>query len=117
MSEGVPEGWEITPLGAATEVVNGRAYKLTEWEDFGTPVIRLQNLTQKGGNFYFSNLELPEKQFCHKGDLLFMWSASFGPYIWWGDKAIFHYHIWKMVPDAELLNRKFLYFYLLQKTE
>ncbi|MDA9927010.1 restriction endonuclease subunit S [Amylibacter sp.] len=117
MSEMVPEGWRISPLGAATEVVNGRAYKLTEWEDFGTPVIRLQNLTQKGGSFYFSNLELPEKQFCHKGDLLFMWSASFGPYIWWGDKAIFHYHIWKMVPDLELLNRKFLYFYLLQKTE
>jgi type I restriction enzyme S subunit len=46
-----------------------------------------------------------------------MWSASFGPYIWWGNKAIFHYHIWKMVPQETKLNKTFLYFYLSQKTQ
>ena len=75
MSSVVPEGWKITPLGEMTDVINGRAYKLTEWEDFGVPVIRLQNLTQKGGSFYYSNLKLPEKQYCQQGDLLFMWSV------------------------------------------
>ncbi|MDB4068486.1 restriction endonuclease subunit S [Pseudomonadales bacterium] len=117
MSSAVPDGWEIKPLGEMTDVINGRAYKLTEWEDFGVPVIRLQNLTQKGGSFYYSNLKLPEKQYCHHGDLLFMWSASFGPYIWWGNKAIFHYHIWKMIPQETKLNKTFLYFYLSQKTQ
>ena len=94
----VPDGWGVKRLGETTEVINGRAYKLTEWEDSGTPVIRLQNLTQRGGVFYYSTLKLPEKQYCQNGDLLFMWSASFGPLVWWGDTAIYHYHIWKMIP-------------------
>ena len=113
----IPKSWEVTELKNTTEVINGRAYKLTEWEDSGIPVIRLQNLTQKGGKFYFSNLKLPEKQYCFKDDLLFMWSASFGPYLWWGDKAIYHYHIWKMVPNESRLNKMFLYIYLLKITD
>lgn len=104
-------------LGSIVEVINGRAYKLSEWEDQGTPVIRLQNLTQRGGSFYYSNLQLPDKQYCNKGDLLFMWSASFGPYIWWGDKSIFHYHIWKMIPKSDSLSKDYLYLLLQDKTQ
>ena len=104
-------------LGSIVEVINGRAYKLSEWEDYGTPVVRLQNLTQRGGSFYYSNLQLPDKQYCNKGDLLFMWSASFGPYIWWGEKAIFHYHIWKMIPKSDLLSKDYLYLLLQDKTQ
>ena len=104
-------------LGSVVEVINGRAYKLTEWENEGTPVIRLQNLTKQGGSFYYSNLRLPEKQYCEKGDLLFMWSASFGPHIWWGEKAIYHYHIWKMVPKCNSLLKDYLYLFLQYKTE
>ena len=106
-----------TSLGETVEIINGRAYKLTEWENHGTPVIRLQNLTNHGGDFYYSNLCLPEKQYCNKGDLLFMWSGSFGPYIWWGEKAIYHYHIWKMIPKNNLLLKDFLYLFLSYKTD
>ena len=112
-----PSTWKNLPLGVVAEVINGRAYKLSEWEQSGTPVIRLQNLTQGGGSFYYSKLDLPKKQYCEKGDLLFMWSASFGPYIWWGDKAIFHYHIWKMLPKDGLIDKKYLYYQLLEITE
>ena len=82
MIEGAEEESTECLLGNIVQVINGRAYKLSEWEDEGTPVIRLQNLTQRGGTFYYSNLPLPEKHYCNKGDLLFMWSASFGPHIW-----------------------------------
>tara|TARA_Y100001968_G_scaffold330041_1_gene380825 strand:- start:561 stop:1715 length:1155 start_codon:yes stop_codon:yes gene_type:complete len=112
-----PSTWKNSPLGVVVEVINGRAYKFSEWEKSGTPVIRLQNLTQGGGRFYYSKLNLPKKQYCKKGDLLFMWSASFGPYIWWGDKAIFHYHIWKMLPKDGFIDKKYLYYQLLEKTE
>ena len=112
-----PSSWKQLPLGVVTELINGRAYKSSEWERSGTPVIRLQNLTQGGGSFYYSKLDLPKKQYCEKGDLLFMWSGSFGPYIWWGDKAIFHYHIWKMLPKDGLIEKEYLYYQLLEKTE
>jgi type I restriction enzyme S subunit len=46
-----------------------------------------------------------------------MWSASFGAYIWWGDKAIFHYHIWKIIPDEKNIRKLFLYHYLGKITE
>jgi type I restriction enzyme S subunit len=117
MMQGAEEDSTERALGSIVEVINGRAYKLTEWESEGTPVIRLQNLTKQGGNFYYSNLQLPEKQYCEKGDLLFMWSASFGPHIWWGERAIYHYHIWKMVPKDNALLKDYLYLVLQHKTE
>ena len=110
------DDWEEVALGDVAEIINGRAYKLSEWETSGNPVIRLQNLTQRGGVFYFSNLVLPEKQYCTKGDLLYMWSATFGPHIWWGEKAIFHYHIWKIEPN-ERIDKRFLFYLLDAKTQ
>lgn len=112
----IPEDWHVAKLGAATSFINGRAYALHEWEKSGTPVIRLQNLTGRGDEFYYSNLSLPEKQYCDYGDLLFMWSASFGPYIWSGTKAIYHYHIWKIQANSGY-NKMYLYYMLDDMTE
>lgn len=92
----IPEDWKVTSLGIASNFINGRAYSIHEWETTGIPVIRLQNLTGRSETYYYSNLQLPEKQYCKNGDLLFMWSATFGPVIWRGPKAIYHYHIWKV---------------------
>jgi len=107
----IPVKWEVVPQGMVTTFFNGRAYKLTEWEEAGTPVIRLQNLTGSGDKYYYSNLVLPEHQYVHKGDLLYMWSATFGPYIWWGEKAIYHYHIWK-VECGDRVDKRFMYYSL-----
>ena len=89
--------WETRTLGDVVTLINGRAYSQHELLSKGTPVIRIQNLNG-GSNWYYSNLELPDDKYCHEGDLLFAWSASFGPYVWNGPKAIYHYHIWKVVP-------------------
>ena len=68
-------------------------------------IIRIQNL--KGGNsWYYSDLDLPSRQYCDSGDLLFAWSATFGPFWWHGERAIFHYHIWKVV-CGERIHRGF----------
>ncbi len=96
------------PIGQACRLHNGRAYGLHEWEQSGVPVIRLQNLT--GGNdYYFSNLKLADNKYCDHGDLLFMWSATFGPRIWLGERAIYHYHIWKVVPKADVATKAYLF--------
>ncbi len=112
----IPEEWEVAEQGAVATFYNGRAYKLTEWEEHGTPVIRLQNLTGSGENYYYSNLNLPDHQYCHNGDLLYMWSATFGPVWWKGDKAIFHYHIWKIDTQTDRLDKNFLFYLLDQIT-
>ena len=56
MSNQPPKGWVEHRQGDIVEISNGRAYKLTEWEKQGTPVIRLQNLTGSGKDYYYSNL-------------------------------------------------------------
>lgn len=116
LSGTTPTGWRIVPLRQVCALVNGRAYQRSEWEKRGVPVIRLQNLTG-GQEFYYSNLNLPEYQYCDSGDLLFMWSATFGPRIWRGGRAIYHYHIWKVIPDKSTVDARFLYIKLQELTD
>ena len=113
----LPEGWILTPLSNLVSVLNGRAYKRNELLEAGTPVLRVGNLfTSK--KWYFSNLKLDDDKYCEKGDLIFAWSASFGPFIWRGDRVIFHYHIWKLPLHSESnLNKLYLYNFLLQRTQ
>ena len=102
-----PIGWKWQELGSCAQLINGRAYSQHELLDRGTPVLRIQNLNG-GDRWYYSNLVLPAEKYCHDGDLLYAWSASFGPYRWTGPKAIFHYHIWKVVPHHDL-DKAFAY--------
>ena len=88
--------YELVELGEVAKLINGRAYKRDELLDEGkTPVLRVGNFFSNRG-WYYSDLELADDKYCQKGDLLYAWSASFGPKIWDGPKAIFHYHIWKI---------------------
>ncbi|CAM4043503.1 restriction endonuclease subunit S [Psychrobacter arenosus] len=112
----IPEDWDVISLGTVSNFINGRAYSIHEWENIGIPVIRLQNLTGRGETYYYSNLKLPEKQYCENGDLLFMWSATFGPVIWKGPKAIYHYHIWKVECNSGY-NQTYLFHLLSDMTE
>jgi type I restriction enzyme S subunit len=112
----LPRGWAAAPLADLVSVLNGRAYKQNELLQVGTPVLRVGNLFTSD-KWYYSNLELDEDKYCEKGDLIFAWSASFGPFIWEGERSIFHYHIWKLPLFSEAaLDKKFLYNFLLQKT-
>ena len=110
-----PDGWVEVRFEEVIQLINGRAYKRAELLDAGTPIIRIQNLNG-GTSWYYSDLELPEHQYCSKGDLLFAWSASFGPYIWWEDRSIFHYHIWKL-NLSQVVARRFLFYVLKNLTD
>ena len=93
--------YESVKLGDICRVVNGRAYKQNELLDAGKyPVLRVGNFFSNRG-WYYSNLELEDDKYCNHGDLLYAWSASFGPKIWDGEKCIYHYHIWKMIPERK----------------
>lgn len=116
MSElSIPKSWAETTLENGLTLINGRAYKQTEFKDKGTPIIRIQNLNN-GDKWFYSDLLLPEDKYCENGDLLFAWSASFGPYIWNGPKSIYHYHIWKVVNHAGV-NKQYTYYYLEHLTQ
>ena len=73
--------------------------------------MRVGNLFTNNEWFY-STLELPKDKYCQNGDLLYAWSASFGPYIWEGKQTIFHYHIWNVKYNKFAIFRDYLYYFL-----
>ena len=93
------------------QVINGRAYSQPELLSEGKyPVLRVGNFFTNN-SWYYSNLELEENKYCDNGDLLYAWSASFGPKLWNGNKVIYHYHIWK-IDCSKIIDKKFLYYWL-----
>lgn len=105
-----PTIWTVKTIAEICEVINGRAYKNGEYRDSGTKIIRIQNLNG-GKKWLYSDMELPENKYVSNGDLIFAWSATFGPFIWRQEKSIYHYHIWRM--DCFNLDAKlFLYHHL-----
>nr|WP_223300384.1 restriction endonuclease subunit S [Vibrio sinaloensis] len=90
-----PASWAVSRLEDLIHVINGRAYKKAEMLSEGTPILRVGNLFTSN-DWYYSDLELESDKYIDNGDLIYAWSASFGPFIWDGGKVIYHYHIWKM---------------------
>ena len=108
--EGKP-GVERTFLKDVCEVINGRAYSQPELLNEGKyRVLRVGNFFSND-SWYYSDVDLESKYYCQKGDLLYAWSASFGPHIWGEEKVIYHYHIWKM-NCSNGLHKKFMYYWL-----
>lgn len=106
---GLPRGWVEATLGEVCHLQNGRAYKQEELLSSAKyPVLRVGNFftSQK---WYYSDLELEPTKYCDDGDLLYAWSASFGPRIWSGGKVIFHYHIWRVDLENSVSDRDFVF--------
>jgi len=105
------EGWEEKTLKEICKVINGRAYSKDEMLKQGKyRLLRVGNFFTND-SWYYSDLELEEDKYCDNGDLLYAWSASFGPRIWDGEKVIYHYHIWKMVCSSKI-DKYFLCYWL-----
>ncbi len=101
-----------TTLGDVADYINGRAFKPTEWESTGKPIIRIQNLTNSSTEVNRTTGTFEEKYLVRSGDLLFAWSASLGAYIWKGENGWLNQHIFKVIPK-EGVGKKYLYYYLL----
>ena len=94
--EGFTDDWEQRKLCEVATFINGRAYSQDELLNSGKyKVLRVGNF-YTNDSWYYSDMELDDKYYAKNGDLLYTWSATFGPHIWHGDKVIYHYHIWKI---------------------
>ena len=110
---GVSMEWKECQIQDVCRLINGRAYSNDEMLEHGKyKIVRVGNLSGGNSTWFYSDLELPEDKYCHNGDLLFAWACTFGPHIWKEDNTIFHYHIWKIVEDKDVVDRRFFYYYL-----
>lgn len=105
--------WKEYQIQDVCRLINGRAYSNDEMLEHGKyKIVRVGNLSGGNSTWFYSDLELPADKYCHNGDLLFAWACTFGPHIWKEDNTIFHYHIWKIVEDKDVVDRRFFYYYL-----
>jgi len=105
----IPIDWEAKPMKHAVSLINGKAFKQEELLVNGKYlVLRVGNFFSNS-SWYYSNLELPEEQYVNYGDLMYAWSASFGPKFWFSNKTIYHYHIWKVKVNREI-DKRFMYY-------
>ena len=103
---GFTDAWEQRKLGEIATFINGRAYSQEELLNAGKyKVLRVGNF-YTNDSWYYSDMELGDKYYAENGDLLYTWSATFGPHIWRGEKVIYHYHIWK-IELSQYLEKRF----------
>ena len=121
MTNQLPNGWLNAPIGDLCELINGRAFKPTDWKDSGLPIIRIQNLNNSNATFNYFDGEVLEKHKIKTGDLLFAWSGtpgtSFGAHVWKGSNAVLNQHIFKIDVSAILISKSFFRYATNQKLD
>ncbi len=107
----LPENWIETEIGGLCSLKNGRAFKPSEWQTSGLPIVRIQNLNNPASAFNHFQGELDERNRLRGGELLFAWSGtpgtSFGAHVWRGGDAVLNQHIFRVDFDEALLDKRF----------
>jgi len=90
----------LKTLGETARFINGAAFKPTDWEDKGLPIIRIQNLTGTGEKFNCTTRQVKQELVVEPGDLLVSWSATLDVYRWTGPRGVLNQHIFKVLPNS-----------------
>ena len=107
--DGVPEGWEKKSIGESGEYLNGFAFKPSDWQDLGKPIIKIKEMGNGVTNETPRNSgeRVPAKYLIKAGDLLFSWSATLMVIIWSGEEGWLNQHLFKVTP-VKGIDREFL---------
>lgn len=102
-------------------MVNGRAFKPSDWTQHGLPIVRIQNLNRQGAKYNHFGGAVEARFLIENGDLLFAWSGtpgtSFGAHVWYGGQAILNQHIFNVHFDRDSIDRDFLKYAINQTLE
>ncbi len=107
--DGVPEGWEKKCVSQIGTYLNGFAFKPSDWQNSGKPIIKIKEM----GNGVTKDTprnngeRVPSKYLVKAGDLLFSWSATLMVKIWSGEDGWLNQHLFKVTP-AHNIGREFL---------
>ncbi len=109
----VPQGWSWVRLGSCLEMINGRAFKPTEWIAAGLPIVRIQNLNKPDAPFNYCDPDtVDDRHIIDTGTILISWSGtpgtSFGAFIWERGKAALNQHIFSCSQVGDAFFDKFL---------
>jgi len=95
-------------VGEVAKYINGKAFKPSDWEADGRPIIRIQNLTRPDGPFNHTTQAVDPRFLVPPGTLLVSWSATLDVFEWRGREAVLNQHIFKVEPDDRLVGHRYL---------
>lgn len=107
--DGVPEGWIVCSIDDLGEYINGYAFKPSDWEESGKPIIKIKELNEgvTKNTPRNSGIDVPEKYYISAGDIVFSWSATLTAMIWDGEEGLLNQHLFKVIPK-DGVSREFV---------
>ncbi|QYE37230.1 restriction endonuclease subunit S (plasmid) [Polymorphobacter sp. PAMC 29334] len=113
----LPDGWQWVRLGHLGEFLNGAAFKPTDWDGEGMPIIRIQNLINPSKSMNRTTRVVDERLRVKEGDILVSWSATLDAFVWKREDAWLNQHIFRVLPDEAFVDRDYLFFLLKNEIE
>lgn len=96
------------PLGELCTLLNGDAFRESDWSHSGHPIIRIQNLNDPTKPFNYWAGSLDNRVVVRNGDVVLAWSgtpgSSFGAHRWSGDEGVLNQHIFRVDLDTDMLD-------------
>ncbi|MEH2355713.1 restriction endonuclease subunit S [Nostoc sp.] len=103
--------WEEEKIGKICQLINGRAFKPTEWSNTGLKIVRIQNLNNETKPFNYYAQPIDARFIINNGEVLISWSGtpgtSFGAHLWNRGEAVLNQHIFRVVLDESKCLKKF----------
>jgi type I restriction enzyme S subunit len=109
----VPASWKWIEIGDQLDLLNGMAFKPTDWTSDGLRIVRIQNLNNPDAPFNFCHPQMVrERSLITDGSFLISWSGtpgtSFGAFIWERGPAVLNQHIFRCDFRTEAFTAAFL---------
>lgn len=94
----IPKNWNTATLPDLCVLTNGSSFKPSEKEEYGIPIVRIQNLTEVASEYHYYNGSKKGLVPLGAGDLLFSWSGTIGIYTYTLSSGYLNQHIFKVTP-------------------
>ncbi|MCD8448014.1 restriction endonuclease subunit S [Tenacibaculum finnmarkense] len=115
----IPNDWVKTSIGEVVELAQGVAInKKTDFvlcdESKGVPLLKINNLVNNTVDHYVDLKLVPQKTILEKDDVIFTRTGQVG-WVFTNKFGVLHNNSFKVIPNDKL-NKKFLYWFLKQKS-
>ena len=109
----LPSNWIWVQIGDQLNLINGMAFKSTDWMGTGLSIVRIQNLNNPNAPFNYCDPGIArERSLIDNGSFLISWSGtpgtSFGAFIWERGPAVLNQHIFRCDFKTQSFNSIFL---------
>ena len=116
-----PTKWPRVKLGEICDLVNGDAYRESDWNTEGVPIIRIQNLNNPNKPFNYWTGNIDDRVVVKPGDVLLAWSGtpgtSFGTHRWTRGIGILNQHIFRVDLDTTRIDPEWAVFSINEQLE